>query len=212
MFMRVLIRRRFLSLLPLREGGNGDHAPTSTAANEIESQIVERNVGGLRAPGNAAPRAAESRTPTCGARHLTMPAHDLPSCRPHATGLVRVQASELSKDDNTRCSDDRSGCVPRQRDTTAADRLGPIDRAPRKDCDALAELGGGCRILCRGPGGRARRTRLDRREGILRGADPATLPVEQSTAYELTVNLGTAKALHVDMPNAMIARADAVIE
>ncbi|HEX2112953.1 MAG TPA: ABC transporter substrate-binding protein [Alphaproteobacteria bacterium] len=47
---------------------------------------------------------------------------------------------------------------------------------------------------------------------ILRGADPAALPVQQPAVYGLTVNLGTAKALRLDMPAAMIARADEVIE
>jgi hypothetical protein len=39
--MRVLIRRRFLSLLPLREGGNGDHVLPASTSIEIESQILE---------------------------------------------------------------------------------------------------------------------------------------------------------------------------
>ena len=74
----------------------------------------------------------------------------------------------------------------------------------------FADAGG---LISYGPDqGQMSRRAAEYVDRILKGASPASLPVEQPTRFQFVINLVTAKALGLDVPATLLARADEVIE
>jgi putative ABC transport system substrate-binding protein len=68
-------------------------------------------------------------------------------------------------------------------------------------------------LLCYGPSITALFARVaEFVDRIARGAQPADLPIEQPTKFEMVVNLKTARAIGIEMPTSILLRADEVIE
>ena len=120
---------------------------------------------------------------------------------PAFSAMTRERAGALIVLQDFIFFDHRAGLV----DLAATSRL-PVIYEGRE----FAEAGG---LMAYGP----RYDDLFRRSAafvdkILKGTKPADLPVEQPTKFELVVNLKTAKAMGIEIPPSLLARADEVIE
>lgn len=82
----------------------------------------------------------------------------------------------------------------------------PAASTPR----AFADIGGLMSFGADGPSSVRHGTKLVQK--ILQGKQPKDLPIEQPVKFELAVNLKTAKAIGLDIPDAFLRRADVVIE
>jgi putative ABC transport system substrate-binding protein len=82
----------------------------------------------------------------------------------------------------------------------------PMASTPR----AFADLGGLMSFGADGPAAFRHGTKLIQK--ILEGRQPKDIPIEQPTKFELAINMRTAKAIGLKIPDAFLLRADAVIE
>jgi putative tryptophan/tyrosine transport system substrate-binding protein len=111
---------------------------------------------------------------------------------------------------------ERGGIVGMNDSFISIHRRTLILSAIRESVPAIADVGGFSReggLMTYGPNNvdlfRRAVPYVDR---ILRGANPGDLPVQLPTQFDLTINLKTAKALGLDVPNTLIVSADEVIE
>jgi ABC-type uncharacterized transport system substrate-binding protein len=104
----------------------------------------------------------------------------------------------------------RSKCSNQRPDTVMQDRINQVDKT---SCTARPDHTDRSTLASYGPDPNDEFARsaayVDR---ILKGEKPTDLPVQAPNKYELVINLRTAKALGLELPATLIARADEAIE
>jgi putative tryptophan/tyrosine transport system substrate-binding protein len=193
---------------------NGNTTGISILATELDGKrqdILIEAVPGIRRMAAFADSStlteakARALQAAAGAHNVELSVYRITRDEEIPAAIDRVQASGAAAL-NVFASPMLDGNVPLIMERVAALRLPAIYQWP-----AWAELGGG--FIGYGPS-------LDLVVGLvarfvtslLRGAKPADLPVEQPTKFQLVINLKTAKAMGVTVPEALLARADKVIE
>ena len=125
----------------------------------------------------------------------------MPSCRAPSrmrkSGPVKCSTARIPEVRNVL----RGDMTSRARDAGLPSLFGHVVEAA---AGGLMAYGADTRAMYRGAA-----SYIDR---ILRGADPAELPISQATKFDLTVNLKTAKALGITFPPSILLRATKVIE
>jgi putative tryptophan/tyrosine transport system substrate-binding protein len=173
---------------------------------ELLTQLVPgaHHIGALADPGVTAPEQLRAMEEAARARGLELSIHLAAKPEDIAAAIDTAQASGARAlnvlatpllDANRRLIIERTGTL----------KLPAIYQWPE-----IAETGG---LAAYGPrqttGARQRARQLVK---IFRGAKPADIPVEQPDRFELVINLQTAKAIGLDVPPALLDRADEVIE
>jgi len=169
-------------------------APGVKRVAVIRDPLVPAGSGGLAAIQTVAPSLGVELTPV-GVRDAGEIEHAIAAfARGSNGGLILVGPTSS---------------VQRHRDLIVA--LAARDRLPAVYANRLFVTGGGLISYAPDSLDQYRRAAgyVDR---ILKGAKPAELPVQAPTKYELVINLKTAKALGLEVPPTLLARADEVIE
>ena len=186
-------KREFFALLGVRQRDRSVNMPRVSRVAVILHPEAPANVGFLR--------AAEAAAPSLGVKLIALGVHT---------------AAEIERAVTEFAAESDGGLIVAPHAVTLEHRDVIIGLATRYRLPAVYGFrvfatSGGLASYGTNPIDPFRRgaSYVDR---ILKGAKPADLPVQFPTRYELVVNLKTAKALGIDVPPMLLARADEVIE
>jgi putative ABC transport system substrate-binding protein len=205
-----LVRQRFVSSLA-HPGGNT--TGVSLLATELDGKRLEllmglvptaRHIAALADPAISDPERLRALEEMARARGIELSVHL--AAQPEEI----VPAIDAAKASGAQALDVLSSALLESNRRLFIERTVLLKLPAISDPPEDAEAGG---LAAYGP----RLTEIYRQRArqlvkILRGAKPADIPVEQPTKFELVINLNTAKALGLTVPDEMLDRADKVIE